>query len=161
MTSLLDTPLLYVQDYGPLLRDALKRGVSIQILVMDPSTENGDVLSLHIDASNRGGRLEQLRQRINQTISSVNSLRAEGIQAQYKGSIEIRTLRGLMLHSMWIRDGSLSDGNPLAHLGYYWHRGSEYAPSLRVSGKTSPKLVENAKQEFAAMWTAASPVPSK
>lgn len=146
---------LYANTAGYVLRtfnseieDLIKRGVNLRILLSDFElpTDNFDIFARSVKEDPDGSRKEVLHSK--QVLDEILS-RANHDRGTYRGTIEVRYTKELLLYTTWIRDRNTP--NAIAHLGVHFHGGKDKCPSLRA-GRDSGNLIQNITTEFDNIW---------
>lgn len=144
---LVGTSLVSTADHGyPDLKQKLKRGHTIRVLVVDPE----DTLALQVASkrSSKGKDFDYKQKEIIRTLERLCGLRREAIHNDYQGRLEIKTIRyalGYGVHAM----NPESDG--ILHVKLYpspFYEGQK--PTFVLSHRD--EWYESFKQEMLALW---------
>ena len=143
------------RSHEPDFEAALKRGVSIRILLSDYSAANDQNINGFAEAVHEEPDL--LRSEIKGTIKIIRelSLRANNDKNVYRGNIELRLFDKPIFYTAWVRDGG--SPNAIAHMSVHMYRSKNEWPSFRF-GKDAQLMVQSLKLDYESLWVLSRPV---
>jgi hypothetical protein len=142
-------------DHMQNLRELLKRGVRIRVILWDYSDRTRaqyDAFCHAIKQNPEGNRGDAL-----DTYQDLERMRAAVLadRKSYPGSLDFRWNSKPLFYTMWLRDAALKE-NAIGHLSVHFYRGQEYFPSLRVTHRDGTRMLENMRKEFEEAWQSSS-----
>lgn len=135
----------------PIMEEGLQRGVRYRIVLSDYRTSNqwNELFSEMAGYKQTGATAvpaQDTHQTVAEFLQRIETDKLSNPRSKYTGSLEIRWNPRFLFNTMWIRDAGQDDA--IAHLGIHTYRGKGTWPSLRVSRKTAPDMVDSIAQEF-------------
>lgn len=138
-----------LRSYNKNIEELIKRNVSVRFLLSDwsYSNKNLDAQSIAVKEVPSSVRTEILKSKAILDEMTERYSRDRGV---YRGKLEVRYSKALLLYTSWIRDRNY------AHIEIQLHGGKDKWPSVRFGPDSG--LVERMANEFENLWADARPM---
>lgn len=135
--------------YGEQIKDAVRRGVRVRIVLLSPTALKEGKCKEILEASDRDE--DFLLTKTEAACSTIEEWQKQLNDAGHRGQLDLHLLEHPVFHRMWLRDPG-SKTNAMAHITILQYRGRLTPPSFRATSKSSKKLVTCMADEFEAIW---------
>jgi hypothetical protein len=137
------------------IQDIVRRGARVRIIVWDFSPSN-PCYEPFCDAT--GQRVDANRTAAQQLYDDLKKVQAAiaADRQHYRGTLDFRVNPRPLFYTMWVRDWD-RPGTALGHLGVHLYQGQPTWPTVRVSPRSSPRMLANFHEEFEYAWRTSLP----